>query len=228
MGARQSAAKAHTTLTDAAPTLTPATQRPRTIPQHPQPEGYEAAAVLVPIDELVRWAGNPRDNTASVRKAMRSIRTYGFGAPLLARIDNRELIAGDTRIQAAMLLRKRGMHGLDKLPVRYMSLDELKAHGLAIADNRVGEDSEWVEEKRDAIVRDLDAADEDLAATGLDEEEIDASLGIDEDGDTPAPNEEADLEETYQVIIECTTEGQQAELLERLMAEGLKCRALVG
>jgi ParB-like chromosome segregation protein Spo0J len=184
--------------------------------------------VLVPIDELVRWAGNPRDNTASVRKAMRSIRTYGFGAPLLARIDNRELIAGDTRIQAAMLLRKRGMHGLDKLPVRYMSLDELKAHGLAIADNRVGEDSEWVEEKRDAIVRDLDAADEDLAATGLDEEEIDASLGIDEDGDTPSPNEEADIEETYQVIIECTTEGQQAELIERLMAEGLKCRALVG
>ena len=222
--ATSQAKNAETTTTS--PVITPA--RARGIPQHPQPEGYEAAAVMVPIEELVRWAKNPRDNAASVRDAMRSIRTYGFGAPLLARIDNKELIAGDTRIQASMLLRKRGVQGLDKLPVRFMSLEELKAHGLALADNRIGEESRWIEGKRDEILRELDAADEDLAATGFDEDELDKSLGIENEiEDAAAGDEEEQLRETYQVIVECSTEEQQAELLERLMAEGLKCKALL-
>lgn len=205
-----------------------APSRARSIQQHPQPEGYETAAVLVPIEELQRWAKNPRHNAASVRKAMRSIRAYGFGAPLLARADTKTLIAGDTRIQAATKLRERGVQGLDKLPVRFMSLDEMRASGLAIADNRVGEDSEWIEEKRDAIVRDLDDADEDVIATGLDEDELSEALGFGEDeDDAPAENEEGELQETFRVVVECTDEMQQAQLLERLQGEGFKVKAML-
>lgn len=215
---------------DGAATFTSADSKARTIPQHPQPDGYEAAAVLVPIEELLRWADNPRINRQSVRKAMRSIRTYGFGAPMLARIDTKELIAGDTRIQAAYMLRKRGVQGLDKLPVRFMTLDALKSMGLAIADNRIAEDSEWNDAKRDALMRRLEEADEDLVATGLDDDEIETALGFEDDLEEDAgagEDEEGKITETYQVIIDCVDEAQQAELLERLQGEGLKVKALL-
>jgi hypothetical protein len=42
-----------------------------------------------------------------------------------------------------------------------------------------------------------------------------------------AGDQSGDLEEQYQILIECTTEQQQSELLARLNLEGLKCRSLI-
>jgi ParB-like chromosome segregation protein Spo0J len=189
------------------------------IPEHPQPEG-RAAAIWVPIEKLRRWAGNPRDNAAAIRKAMRSIRRYGFGAPLLARIEDQELIAGDTRIQAAVRL------GMTELPVRYMTLDERNAHALAIADNRIGEEADWDDEKLAKVVLDLEAHDVDTHALGMDEEELDKILEPEPEGGDAA-DEERDLGETYQVIVTCDNEDDQALLLEELKDRGLKVKALL-
>lgn len=103
------------------------------------PEGTPAA-FWVSVDKLVPWVKNPRKNDRAVEKAINSIREFGWGAPLIARQENGEIIGGHSRIKAAHRL------GIKRVPVRYMTLDERKSHALALADNKVGEFASWDEE----------------------------------------------------------------------------------
>jgi DNA modification methylase len=104
------------------------------------------AAIWVSVDKLVPWVKNPRKNEKAVEHAIASIKEFGWGAPLIARQENGEIIGGHTRIKAALKL------GIKRVPVRYMTLNEMKAHALAIADNRVGEFSSWDEPLRDEVM----------------------------------------------------------------------------
>lgn len=102
----------------------------------------EAAAVWMPTSDLTPWADNPRDNAAAIPEVAQSIKRFGFASPIIARPISGggfEIIAGHTRHQAAQSL------GLDRVPVRVMDLDPTDAKLLAIADNRMGELSEWSE-----------------------------------------------------------------------------------
>ena len=94
----------------------------------------EAAAEWVDIGALKPWADNPRINDAAVAKVVESIKRFGFGAPIVARRADGEIIAGHTRLKAAQAL------GLDRVPVRWMDLDPADAHLLAIADNKISGD----------------------------------------------------------------------------------------
>lgn len=124
------------------------------------------AAEWVPIERLLPWVKNPRKNDAAVDRVSASIRAYGFGAPLLARRENGEVIAGHTRLKAAMRM------GLTEVPVRYLDLDETKAHALALADNRIGEVAEWDEEMLAQVLKDLDASGARLDSLGFSEDEL--------------------------------------------------------
>lgn len=94
----------------------------------------DVAAVWVKLSALKPWPQNPtKDDPASVRRVAESIRRFGFGAPLVARKANSELIAGHTRLRAAKQL------GLELVPVRYLDISEKDAHVLALADNRLAE-----------------------------------------------------------------------------------------
>ena len=98
----------------------------------------EAAAVWVELDKLKPWDRNPRLNDGKpVEAVVESIRRFGFGSPILARLSDGEVIAGHTRLKAAQAL------GLAKVPVRYLDLDPAEARLLALADNRIGEFAEW-------------------------------------------------------------------------------------
>lgn len=96
----------------------------------------EEAAVWVPTEELVPWGNNPRTGQP-VEEVARLIQTLGWGAPIVARLSNREVIAGHTRLQAAVKL------GMEWVPVRYVDVDADTAHLMALADNRSGEKAEW-------------------------------------------------------------------------------------
>lgn len=126
----------------------------------------DAAAIWVATEKLTPWVKNPRKNDATVDKLAAGIKEHGFGAPILARRDNGEIIAGHTRLKAALRL------GLRVVPVRYLDLDEIRAHSLALADNRIGEDSEWDREALARILVELKDAEADLDATGFDEKEV--------------------------------------------------------
>jgi len=119
----------------------------------------EAAAIWVPTAELKAWQENPRRNDHAVPAVMDSIKRFGFASPIIAR-PNGEVIAGHTRLKAALELR------LDRVPVRYMDLDPADAKLLALADNRSSELADWDDEGLAAILRDLEAEEVDLSGIG--------------------------------------------------------------
>lgn len=175
----------------------------------------EAAAVWVDRKSLVPWGKNPRKNDAAVKKVVESIKRFGFASPILARRENNEVIAGHTRLKAAEVL------GLDRVPVRYLDLDPAEAHLLALADNKLNEVAEWIPADVAAILSEYSLEDAELA--GFDSKALDALA--DDLGAEDAPSELGGL--LYKVIVECDDEQQQAEILQRLEAEGLKCQPLI-
>jgi ParB family chromosome partitioning protein len=127
--------------------------------------------VWIRIGDLKPWDRNPRRNDAAVESVKNSIKRFGFGSPILARKADGEVIAGHTRLKAAQEL------GLEKVPVRYLDLDPADAHLLALADNKLGEISEWDDAVLLDILGDLRQQDSDAAlVAGWDDVKIDALL----------------------------------------------------
>lgn len=124
------------------------------------------AAEWVPTSALQMWDRNPRDNAAAVDKVAASIQRFGFGAPIVARRADGEIIAGHTRLMAARKL------GLERVPVRYLDLDPTEAHLLALADNRLGDIAEWEHDQLVVLLRNLQAEEVDLAGIGFDEKDL--------------------------------------------------------
>jgi ParB-like chromosome segregation protein Spo0J len=176
----------------------------------------ELAAEWVDIDSLKPWKENPRKNDGTVGKVVESIKRFGFGAPILARKADREIIAGHTRFAAAQVL------GLRQVPVRLLDLDPAQAHLLALADNKIQEASGWDEDMLTAHLKSLSLGDALLAGWSTD----DLSKLL---KGAELPDGGAMLGDglKYQVIVECDDELQQSDLLERLQSEGLRAKPLI-
>ena len=114
---------------------------------------------------LKPWGKNPRKNDAAVAKVVESIKRFGFGAPIIARSADGEVIAGHTRLRAAEAL------GLDVVPVRYLDLDPAEAHLLALADNKLREVAEWDAGAVASILSEYGL--EDAALAGWDADDLD-------------------------------------------------------
>lgn len=143
----------------------------------------EPAAEWVERSALKPWGKNPRKNDRAVKAVVESIRRFGFGAPILARRADGEVIAGHTRLKAAEAL------GLERVPVRYLDLDPAEAHLLALADNKLGEQAEWINADVASILSEYSL--DDAALAGWDSNELDkiaAELA-------PAPQPESSAEE---------------------------------
>lgn len=142
----------------------------------------KSAAEWVATGLLVAWPANPKKPTASeVQGVCESIQRFGFGAPIVARLANREIIAGHTRWKAATKLK------LAEVPVRFLDLSENDAHLLALADNELGAD--WEPEALLAMLKEL--KDEERRLAGWSDEEF-AKLkgekgGIDGEDTEPGP-----------------------------------------
>lgn len=122
------------------------------------PADDDTAAHWVDVATLREWAQNPRKNDKAVAEVAKSIRRFGWGAPIVANKRDGEIIAGHTRYQAALRLK------LAKVPVRWVDLDPADAHALALADNRIGEVATWDEDKLADVLRELRASDGTLLA----------------------------------------------------------------
>jgi site-specific DNA-methyltransferase (adenine-specific) len=161
----------------------------------------ESAAEWVPLEDVRPWKDNPRKNEGEpVRKVKESIQRFGFGAPILARRANGEIIAGHTRWKAAKEL------GLERVPVRYLDLDPADAHLLALADNRLSEEAQWDDELLGGILADLRAQGAELALSGFDDKELVKLLAhpmdVEEDEDAvaePPAEPRSKLGEVYEL-----------------------------
>lgn len=188
-----------------------------TAPKREKSEPSDAAAEWVDPSTLTGWTKNPRKNKSAIERVAESIRKFGFGAPIVARRANREVIAGHTRLQAAHLLKLRAV------PVRFLDLDERQAHQLSLADNKLGEIAEWDEDALAQQLSELNIGE--AAVVGWSPSDLGKLLEVPEPDEDVTNQLGAGLK--YQVIIECTDESHQAELLERFEAEGLSSRPLI-
>ena len=133
----------------------------------PTPVLKDPAAVWLPIASLKPWDKNPRNNEAAIEPVMASLKRFGWGAPLLARKATMEVIAGHTRLKAAIRL------GHTEVPVRVLDITEDEAHALAVADNRTGEFAEWSDEGLIEILGHLaEETDLGLEGTGYDVDQL--------------------------------------------------------
>lgn len=133
-----------------------------------------------PIEGLTPHPKNPRQNDEAVSEIARSIERFGFTSPIIAREQDKTIIAGHTRWKAAQKI------GLSKVPVIFVNLSVVDAELLMIADNKLGEKADWDTDKLSELLTELRDASEDLDVLGFDNDEIDFLLNF-------APDMEFDI-----------------------------------
>lgn len=139
----------------------------------------------VPLSALKAMKGNPRRNDAAIPKIAQSIERFGWTNPVLARRQDKVIVAGHTRVEAAKRI------GLKTVPVIWLDLSPSDAKLYALADNRLAEIAEWDNDGLAIILRELQAEDADLASAGFDDDEVSRILG-EVDADRLADVEEAE------------------------------------
>ena len=162
------------------------------------------------LADIKPYEKNPRKNDNAVDEVANSIKEFGFKVPIVIDKDN-VIVCGHTRYKAS---KKLGLEVVPCVIADDLTEEQIKAYRLA--DNKVSELAEW---DIDLLGEELDGIfDIDMSDFGFD-------LSEDEE---EQPTERKDLSdkvgETYEVIIECDSEEQQAEIYERVRKEGLSCR----
>lgn len=171
-----------------------------------------------PVIDLVPYAQNARTHSdEQVTAIAQSITRFGFTVPVLID-EGGGIIAGHGRVLAAKQL------GLGDVPVmiaRDWSVDQKRAYVLA--DNKLALGSGWNEDLLRVEIDALRNASFDLGATGFSADEIAKLFEI------PAPPNTAPQLTglSYSVVVRCTSEAHQMELLARFEKEGLECDALI-
>ena len=167
----------------------------------------EAAAVYVDPSTLTPWNQNPRNNEAAIDEVAKSIQRFGFASPIVARTADGRVIAGHTRLAAALRL------GLEDVPVRFLDIDEQLASALALADNKIGEIATWDDETLGQVLAGLEQDGMDLGGLGWDEDELDRIL---EAANPPQPEhmteDEVDWDSMPEDVPAITQAGDVIEL----------------
>ena len=172
-----------------------------------QPQKSEAAAVYVDPSTLTPWNQNPRNNEAAIDEVAKSIQRFGFASPIVARTADGRVIAGHTRLAAALRL------GLEDVPVRFLDIDEQLASALALADNKIGEIATWDDETLGRVLAELEQDGMDLGGLGWDEDELDRILeAANPPQPEPSTEDEVDWNTMPEDVPAITQPGDVVEL----------------
>lgn len=161
--------------------------------------------------DIKPYEKNPRNNDNAVGQVANSIKEFGFKVPIVIDSDN-VIVCGHTRYKASKKL------GLDTVPcVIADDLTEEQVKAYRLADNKVSELAEW----------DIDLLGEELDGI-FDIDMSDFGFDMTEEQETQTEREDLSdkVGETYEVIIECANEIEQAQVYEKIREEGYTCRVL--
>jgi DNA modification methylase len=127
----------------------------------------------MPVERLVPYARNPRNNTAAIDAVKASIAEFGFRQPIV--VDEKMVvIVGHTRLAAAKAL------GLATVPVHIAEgLTPAQARAYRLMDNRSHENAEWDDDLLKLEFGDLKLDGYDLELTGFDTDQLSKILGTD-------------------------------------------------
>lgn len=144
------------------------------------------------IDELKPYEKNPRKNDKSVDKVAQSIDQFGFRVPVVIDKDN-VIVCEHTRYKAA---KKLHLASVPCVVADDLTDEQIKAYRLA--DNKVGEDSEW---DIDLLQGELDdIIDIDMADFGFDLTAAENKVVEDDDFEMSVPEEpKSKLGDIYQL-----------------------------
>ena len=174
---------------------------------------------MVPVGAL---EPHPRNvNESNLGEIIESIKHNRFYGAVVVQRSSSRILAGKHRWLAAREC------GLELVPVIWADVSDEEALRIVLVDNRscrLGHDEP---NALAALLQEL-ANDGGLQGTGFSPDDLDELLA-----ELAAPmaldgqDESGRLSEAFQVLVTCSSEGQQADLLERLNGEGYQCRALI-
>ena len=186
----------------------------------PSPAPIHALTVeMWPISRIIPYESNARKiGPAAIDKVARSLREFGWRQPIV--VDTQGVIVvGHVRRLAAL------QNGWTEAPVHVASdltPEQIKAYRLM--DNRAHDEATWDREVLGTELLDLKGLGSfDLLSTGFDLREIE-KLQLPTNGAVTHRKKRDGL--AFKVVVDCTSERHQTELLERFKKEGLKARAL--
>jgi ParB-like chromosome segregation protein Spo0J len=180
-----------------------------------------------PLRELEPYARNSRRHTArQITKLRASLARFGWTNPMLTA--GSTMIAGHARLKAAIEMAEANQPVARNpdpwqgptVDLSHLSPDERRAY--VIADNRLALDAGWDNELLHLELSDLSLTGLDLSLTGFSNVEVSTLLGTARTAGRALRDGLA-----YQIVIECTDESQQAQLLTRFRADGLTCKPLI-
>ena len=165
------------------------------------------------LDKLKPYDKNARKHQeADLSTIKASITEFGMSDPIGVWGKDNVIVEGHGRYLACKDL------GIEKVPVIHLDhLTDEQRRAYALAHNKTAEMSEW----------DIDLLGEELDGIF----DIDMSdFGFDMTEEQGTQTEREDLSdkvgETYEVIIECANEIEQAQVYEKIREEGYICRVL--
>jgi DNA modification methylase len=133
----------------------------------------------VPAADLVPWDRNPKAHPVeNVAGIARSIKRFGFAAPIVAWRSRRQIVAGHGRLLAAQLLYREDpgqllatdQPGPGLVPVRFLEFaSDGEAAALAIADNRFTEANPMDDGVVADLLRELQASGTSIEGLGYDD-----------------------------------------------------------
>ena len=169
---------------------------------------------MINIEKLVPYARNPRINEHLVDEVAASIKEFGFQQNIV--VDSEMVIVvGHVRYKAAQKL------GLKEVPVNIMTgMSKAKVRAYRIADNKLGEKSQWDNQLLHLEISELEEEGYDKSKTGFNDDELNSlrnSLHDLEDGiegEEEGAVEEADTNATIGPYTFVIGRGQYLEWME--------------
>lgn len=176
--------------------------------------------VRVRAGELVPHELNPRRHPQAQRAALQALyRQVGFARSLLAfQLPDGRLKLIDGHLRAEMTPDQ-------EVEVEVLDLEEEEARVLLLSLDPLAGLAETDQEALDRLRRLTSTESDDLA-------NLWQSLGataraVEEELERARRPEEKSPGEQYLILVECASETEQTQLLQRLGAEGIRCRALL-
>jgi hypothetical protein len=167
------------------------------------------------LNEITPYANNPRNNSVSIDRVAASIREFGFKVPIVIDASG-TIAAGHTRYEAAKRL------NWEKVPC--IIADDLtpeQIKGFRLADNKVGEASEWDFEK---LGEELDGI------FDIDMEQFGFDLEVEEEEPEPEEDPFEDIEklEKHYGVPYQGNKSRIADIIISLLPEGKRLVDLFG
>lgn len=150
----------------------------------------------------------------SITEIMASLSKYGQKKPVVVRKSDMVVVAGNGTLTAAKRL------GWSHIAANVDDMEVIESIGYGLADNRTAEFSKRDPEIEARLLR-LVSLNATVPPPGYSKVDL-AKLLV----DLRAQDQSAEIKQRFAVLVECNDEAHQLETLDRLITEGMQCRAL--